>query len=90
MLEAGSMMVLSGGSRPITASELTDLPLPDSPTSATVLLRGTLNEMPLTASNVVFLVQAEGDAQVAHFQQVILVHEQPISLWGRAHRARHR
>src|SRR5262249_11508517 len=35
------------------ASEVTDLPLPDSPTSATVLLRGMSNETPLTASKIV-------------------------------------
>ncbi len=31
------------------ASELTDLPLPDSPTSATVVLRGTSNDTVSTA-----------------------------------------
>ena len=50
---AGSTIEFSGGSRPSIASDVTDLPLPDSPTSATVLLRGMSNEMPLTASNVV-------------------------------------
>jgi hypothetical protein len=47
------MTVVAGGSKPITASELTDLPLPDSPTSATVALRGTLKDTPLIASTVV-------------------------------------
>ena len=37
------------------ASALTDFPLPDSPTSATVLFAGTTNEIPLTASKKVFL-----------------------------------
>jgi len=55
MLEPGSTSVVSGASRPITASELTDLPLPDSPTSATVLLSGTSNEMPSSASKVLRL-----------------------------------
>src|SRR5436190_5168051 len=49
----GSMIEFSGGSSPSIASDVTDLPEPDSPTSATVLSRGMSNEMPLTASNVV-------------------------------------
>ncbi len=49
------MTVVVAGSKPITASELTDLPLPDSPTSATVLLSGTSNEMPFSASKVLCL-----------------------------------
>ena len=36
------------GNNPITANEVTDLPLPDSPTKATVLFFGILNEIPLT------------------------------------------
>src|SRR6188472_1138534 len=51
---AGSTIEFSGGSRPSIASDVTDLPEPDSPTSATVLFRGMSNVMPLTASNVVF------------------------------------
>src|SRR6476620_4092641 len=50
---AGSMIEFSGGSSPSIASDVTDLPDPDSPTSATVLSRGMSNEMPFTASNVV-------------------------------------
>ena len=50
---AGSTIEFSGGSRPRIASEVTDLPLPDSPTSATVEFLGMSKEMPLTASNVV-------------------------------------
>ena len=46
------MIEFSGGSRPRIASEVTDLPLPDSPTSATVRFFGMSNEMPFTASNV--------------------------------------
>src|SRR5579864_7103473 len=46
------MIEFSGGRRPSIASDVTDLPDPDSPTSATVLSRGMSNEMPLTASNV--------------------------------------
>src|SRR5471030_2147465 len=55
MLLDEAMMLLSGGNKPITASALTDLPLPDSPTSATVALRGTLKDTPLTASTLVCL-----------------------------------
>src|SRR6476620_3761269 len=51
---AGSMIEFSGGSSPSVASDVTDLPDPDSPTSATVLSRGMSNEIPLTASNVVW------------------------------------
>ena len=47
-----STIEFSGGSSPRIASDVTLLPDPDSPTSATVLLRGTSNEMPFTASNV--------------------------------------
>lgn len=50
-----SIRVVCGGSKPMTASELTDLPLPDSPTRATVRLCGTSKEMPFTASSVFFL-----------------------------------
>src|SRR5688572_31249901 len=46
------MIEFSGGSRPRIASDETLLPDPDSPTSATVELRGMSNEMPRTASNV--------------------------------------
>src|SRR6266542_4198015 len=49
---AGSTIEFSGGSKPRIESAVTDLPLPDSPTSATVLLRSMSNEMPFTASNV--------------------------------------
>ena len=49
---AGSTIEFSGGSRPRMASAVTDLPLPDSPTSATVAFLGMSKEMPLTASNV--------------------------------------
>ena len=34
----------------MVASEVTDLPLPDSPTKATVVLVGMANEIPLTVS----------------------------------------
>src|SRR4029079_7645442 len=50
---AGSTIEFSGGSRPSIASDVTDLPEPDSPTSATAVFRGMSNVMPLTASNVV-------------------------------------
>src|SRR5262249_42771426 len=49
----GSTIEFSGGSSPRIARDVTDLPLPDSPTSATVRLRGISNETPLTASNMV-------------------------------------
>ena len=65
------MIEFSGGSSPSIASDVTDLPLPDSPTSATVLLRGMSNEMPFTASNVVCAVEAERDAQIAHADERI-------------------
>jgi hypothetical protein len=39
-----------GRKEPRIASEVTDLPLPDSPTSATVEFFGMSNEIPLTAS----------------------------------------
>ncbi|UUZ50300.1 hypothetical protein LP420_10380 [Massilia sp. B-10] len=55
MLASGAITVLSRGSSPMTASELTDLPLPDSPTSATVAWAGTSNETPLSASKVACL-----------------------------------
>src|SRR6185437_854492 len=51
--DEASMIEFSGGRRPSIASDVTDLPEPDSPTSATVLSRGMSNEMPLTASKVV-------------------------------------
>ena len=51
-----AMLEVSGGNKPITASELTDLPLPDSPTKATVVLRGMLKEIPLTVSTLSFLL----------------------------------
>ena len=63
------MLAQPGRSSPITASELTDLPLPDSPTSATVALRGTLKDTPLMASTLLCLVDAKAHAQVAHLQQ---------------------
>ena len=50
----GSTIEFSCGSRPRIASDVTDLPEPDSPTSATVALRGMSNEMPFTASNCVW------------------------------------
>ena len=50
----GSTIEFSGGKRPRIASDVTDLPEPDSPTSATVVLRGMSNEMPFTASNAVW------------------------------------
>ena len=48
-----STIEFSGGRRPRIASEVTDLPEPDSPTSATVAFCGMSNEMPRTASYVV-------------------------------------
>src|SRR5690349_15845983 len=51
----GSTIEFSGGSKPRIASDVTDLPDPDSPTSASVLSLGMSNEMPFTASNVVCL-----------------------------------
>ena len=51
----GWMIEFSGGSRPSSASDVTLLPDPDSPTSATVELRGTSKEIPFTASNDVSL-----------------------------------
>src|SRR6476646_10919270 len=51
----GSTVAFSFGSKPRIDSEVTDLPLPDSPTSATVELVGMSKLMPLTASNVVSL-----------------------------------
>src|SRR5665213_3896931 len=50
-----STIEFSGGNRPRIASDVTLLPDPDSPTSATVLLRGMSNEIFLTASNVCVL-----------------------------------
>src|SRR4030095_5760260 len=50
-----SMIVFSGGRRPRIASAVTDLPEPDSPTSAIVAFLGMSKEMPFTASNVVCL-----------------------------------
>src|SRR5260221_9110665 len=46
------MIVFSGGKGPRIASAVTDLPEPDSPTSAIVAFFGMSNEMPFTASNV--------------------------------------
>src|SRR5450755_2938525 len=51
----GRTDAFSLGSRPRIESEVTDLPLPDSPTSATVELPGTSKLMPLTASKTVCL-----------------------------------
>src|SRR5437763_5511160 len=51
----GSTIEFSGGRRPRIASDVTDFPEPDSPTSASVLSLGMSNEMPFTASNVVCL-----------------------------------
>src|SRR5689334_5387385 len=51
----GRTSAFSLGRRPRIESEVTDLPLPDSPTSATVALRGISKETPFTASKVVCL-----------------------------------
>ncbi len=48
------MIALSGSSPRIDIAE-TDLPLPDSPTRATMRCVGTSKEMPFTASKVVCL-----------------------------------
>src|SRR5580692_5281766 len=45
----------SGGNSPIIAIADTDLPLPDSPTRATVVFERTLKLTPLTASKVCVL-----------------------------------
>ena len=45
----GGTVEFSLGSRPRIARAVTDLPLPDSPTSATVLFTGMSRLMPLTA-----------------------------------------
>src|SRR5690606_39539789 len=47
---SSEIRALSAGSRPIVAREVTDLPLPDSPTSATVVLAGISKETPFTVS----------------------------------------
>src|SRR6478672_11689423 len=51
----GSTVAFSFGSKPRIESEVTDLPLPDSLTSATVELVGISKLMPLTASKFVSL-----------------------------------
>src|SRR6478609_4291071 len=51
----GSTVAFSFGSKPRIDSDVTDLPLPDSPTSATVEFVGMSKLMPLTASKVVSL-----------------------------------
>src|SRR5664279_2557726 len=51
----GSTVAFSFGNRPRIDNEVTDLPLPDSPTSATVLFCGMSKLIPFTASNVVCL-----------------------------------
>ena len=50
---SGEMIACSRGSRRMIDIAETDLPLPDSPTSATVEFVGTSNDMPLTASKIV-------------------------------------
>src|SRR5438046_2057687 len=51
----GGTVAFSLGSRPRIARAVTDLPLPDSPTSATVLFAGMSKLMPLTACVTVVL-----------------------------------
>src|SRR6266567_8001962 len=51
----GVMVEFSLGSSPSIDSEVTDLPLPDSPTRATVAFLGMSKLMPFTASKLVFL-----------------------------------
>src|SRR5467141_1548476 len=51
----GGTVAFSLGSRPRIARAVTDLPLPDSPTSATVLFAGMSKLMPLTAWEIVVL-----------------------------------
>src|SRR5713101_3947661 len=51
----GGTIEFSLGSRPRIARAVTDLPLPDSPTSATVLFTGMSKLMPLTAWEMVVL-----------------------------------
>src|SRR5215472_2726423 len=51
----GRTVAFSLGRSPSIDSEVTDLPLPDSPTSATVAFLGMSKLMPLTASNIVSL-----------------------------------
>ena len=90
---AGSTRLFSGASKPMTASELTDLPLPDSPTSATVALRGTSNEMPLTASKLVFLSsrkETRRSRTCSSMLESVSHGARLISVSGRARRARHR
>src|SRR6266567_15703 len=48
-------VAFSFGRRPSIDSDVTDLPLPDSPTSATVAFLGMSKLMPFTASKLVFL-----------------------------------
>src|SRR5207237_6417816 len=51
----GRTVAFSLGSSPRIDSDVTDFPLPDSPTSASVALRGMSKEMPFTASKWVCL-----------------------------------
>src|SRR5450631_1679739 len=51
----GRTSAFSLGSSPSIDSEVTDLPLPDSPTSATVEFCGISKLMPFTASKIVSL-----------------------------------
>src|SRR5436309_3231473 len=49
----GSTLALSFGSKPSIDKDVTDFPLPDSPTNATVAFLGMSKLIPLTASKVV-------------------------------------
>ena len=50
ILLSAEIRLCSGGNKPIVARDVTDLPLPDSPTKATVVCAGISNDIPFTIS----------------------------------------
>src|SRR5438105_12734366 len=69
----GRMMAFSFGNRPRIDNAVTDLPLPDSPTSATVLCAGTSKLTPLTASNSVCLSRRKFTRRLRTLRRVSLM-----------------
>ena len=87
----GRTLAFSLGSRPSIDSEVTDLPLPDSPTSATVAFFGMSKLIPLTASKVVSLSSRKLIRRLRTESRVSMASRDPVtSISDPARRARHR
>src|SRR6266542_4687072 len=76
----GRTLAFSLGRRPSIDSEVTDLPLPDSPTSATVAFFGMSKLIPLTASKVVSLSSRKLIRRLRTESSVSMASRHPVAL----------